>query len=376
MNQAVKALISVVIAVYFLGPAWGEQQAVTNPPEPVYGKIRFDLEKDLVLGSETDPDYLFYQVWDIKADEEGNMFVLDPNACRVREYDKRGRHLQSIGRQGEGPGEFSRPVTMYLDEAGRIYVLEMRKVHVFTPEGDFIKTVLSPSFMADCVPTGNGTLVMMGHMPGETGVSWGIRQVDDTGAVLKTVAEFPGNPFGQGGVVIHHDYTPELRISPWRDGGFVYGFTTEYKLHCCDASGTEVLVFGKDEPRHAVSRSEKNKILDEFTAKLSRAGETWSRGELERMANMPDHRPFFKGLKVDDAGRVYVQRLPSVMEQPEGVEFDVFSGRGRLLYSLTLPFVPVTVRSGFCYISESSEETGAVTVVRYRIRNWDSLKQK
>lgn len=376
MNQAVRTFTLVAIAACFLGPARGDQEVVTNPPEPLYGKIRFDLVTDLVLGSETDEDYLFYQVWDIKADDQGNIFIVDPNACRVRKYDKKGRLQLSIGRQGEGPGEFSRPVTMYLDEAGRIYVLEMRKAHVFTPEGDFVKTVLASSFMADCVPAGDGALVMMGYVPRETGINWGIRKVDDKGEVLKTVAEFPGNPFGQGGVVIHHDYTPELRISPWGRGGFIYGYTTEYKLYGCDASGTEVLVFEKDEPRQAVSRREKNEILDEFTASLSRAGEAWPRDELERMANMPDHRPFFKGLKVDDAGRVYVQRVPSVMESSEGEDYDVFSSQGRLLYSLTLPFAPVTIRSGFLYISDSSEETGAVTVVRYRIKNWSSLKKE
>lgn len=374
MSLIFRIFTLVFMIFWIFSPGRGEKQVVTNPAEPVYGEIRFDLEEDLVLGSETDPDYLFYQVWDIKADDQGNIYVLDPNACRIQKYDRQGRHLQTIGRQGEGPGEFSRPVTLYLDQAGQIYVLEMRKAHLFTPQGDFLRTVPSPSFMADCLPSGDGILVMMGYVARETGVNWGIRQLDKDGEVQKTIAEFPGNPFGRGGVVIHHDYTPELRIAPWGKGGFIYGYTTEYKLYGCDASGTTVLVFSKDEPRQTVSRREKNKILDEFTANLSRAGESWPREELERAANMPSHRPFFKGLQVDDAGRVYVQRLPSVLEKPQGVEFDMFSSQGRLLYSLTLPFAPVSIRSGNLYLSESSDETGAVRVIRYRIKNWETIK--
>ena len=34
-------------------------KVIKNPPEPLYGEIDFELEEDLVLGSEKDENYMF-----------------------------------------------------------------------------------------------------------------------------------------------------------------------------------------------------------------------------------------------------------------------------------------------------------------------------
>ena len=110
----------IFVLIVFSGAVFlvGQKQEfiINNPAEPQYGEIAFDLEEDLVLGNESDENYLFYRVWDIQADARGNIYVLDSGATRIQKYDKNGKYLQTIGRQGQGPGEFQRPIILIVDK--------------------------------------------------------------------------------------------------------------------------------------------------------------------------------------------------------------------------------------------------------------------
>jgi len=76
------------------------ESIIHNPPESLFGEITLEIEEDLILGSERDDNYLFYRVWDVQADAQGNIYVLDSGANRIQKYDKNGKYLRTIGRQG------------------------------------------------------------------------------------------------------------------------------------------------------------------------------------------------------------------------------------------------------------------------------------
>ena len=44
---------------------------------------------------------------DVAVDEKGHIYVLDYGSKEVRVFDREGRHLRNMARDGEGPGEFS-----------------------------------------------------------------------------------------------------------------------------------------------------------------------------------------------------------------------------------------------------------------------------
>ncbi len=97
-------------------------RVIENPDEPLYGHLSLDLEKDLNLGSEEDDAYLFYRIEDIGVDSQGNIYVLDIGNFRIQKYDDRGIHVRTIGRKGQGPGEFDTPYGMFLSVEDIIYV--------------------------------------------------------------------------------------------------------------------------------------------------------------------------------------------------------------------------------------------------------------
>jgi len=346
-------------------------KVIKNPSEPLYGEIELEIEEDLVLGSERDENYIFYRVWDIAVNDQGDIYVLDSGKYRIQKYDKDGHYHQSIGRQGQGPGEFERPAGLYLDQKGNIYVLGLSKIHLFNPKGEFIKSLVPQGFITAFVPDGEGNIIAASYVRAERMRNFGVLIMNQDGEVSKKIAEFPGIPVIKGGWTFAHDYTPLLRIAAVGNKGFVYGYPLEYKLYRADWSGENILIVEKDEPYHALSRGERDKIINERLESIK-----WPKNVVEEALNLPKHRPFFNRILVDDKERIYVKKRKSILDEIEGEIFDIFGPDGYYLYSTKLSFTPLAIKGGYLYNTTFSEETGETKVIRYKIKNWDLIKQR
>ncbi len=105
---------------------WGSDKKIKLEQVKILGKL--DTE---------DENFMFYRPEDIDTDNEGHIYVLDAGNHRIQKYDREGKYLLTIGRPGQGPGEFSRPVNLEVDDEGNVYVLDVgnRRIQVFNPEG-------------------------------------------------------------------------------------------------------------------------------------------------------------------------------------------------------------------------------------------------
>lgn len=73
----------------------------------------------------------------------GRIYVVDTDAHTVYRYDTAGKRIGSIGRKGDGAGEFYYPTYAFVDAQGNLYVTDFMnfRVQVFSPEGTFLKTI-------------------------------------------------------------------------------------------------------------------------------------------------------------------------------------------------------------------------------------------
>jgi hypothetical protein len=363
----------MVIVLSLMTGLVSSAQTVRNPAEPHYGELAIELEEDLVLGSEKYDNYLFYRVWDIQADDQGNIYVLDSGAHRIQKYDKNGKYLCTLGRKGQGPGEFELPILLTFDKNGNLYVGEMAKIHAFDPDGKFVGVTKIPFFYTNFCPDGEGNFAITGRITTEEAQNLGVLIIDSEGKTHKKIAEFPGLPVHETGTTVSHPYSPEIRLAAMIDKGFVYGYNLEYKLYIAAWSGRPFMCVEKEEPAQVISRKEKNRILSDLAENTKKAELGWSKSLIEKMANIPRHRPFFDRILVDDKGRIYVRRRRSVLEENAGMRFDIFGNDGHYLYTTGLPFVPACIKDGFMYNTTYSENTGEMKVIRYRIKNWDRI---
>ena len=75
-----------------------------NPKEPMYGEEALVLEEDLSIGESTaKSDYLFSSIRAITADDAGNIYVLDMKENHILAFDSAGQHLRTFGRQDRDP---------------------------------------------------------------------------------------------------------------------------------------------------------------------------------------------------------------------------------------------------------------------------------
>ena len=106
-------------------------------------------------------------------DAAGNLHVLDPDASQVVVVDSRGELVRTVGRKGEGPGEFIRPIELGVWRDGRFVVMDPghQAFQIFGPDGElerFVKTGREPifvRFLATRVDPREDAMIVQGPPP-------------------------------------------------------------------------------------------------------------------------------------------------------------------------------------------------------------------
>lgn len=98
------------------------------------------------IGSVDDPDFAFPRVMSLATGPDGHLYTTHFQETRVRRWTRDGMPAGTIGREGEGPGEFSRPSLLGFF-GDTLWVMDSRlyRVTYFTPDGTVLGTV-SPSW--------------------------------------------------------------------------------------------------------------------------------------------------------------------------------------------------------------------------------------
>ncbi len=91
---------------------------------------------------------------------DGSIVAVDRTSAEVRIYDEAGKHLRSMGRHGEGPGEFSDPFLLWITAADTLWVGDYRpwRYNLFTPQGEFVRQVNLSPMLVDPPSSGGGVL--------------------------------------------------------------------------------------------------------------------------------------------------------------------------------------------------------------------------
>lgn len=348
-------------------------KVITNPEEPKYGDFSFDLQEDLVIGDAKDEDYFFYRVTDLKVDEDGNIYVCDGGNRRVLKYNNNGKYVKTIGRQGQGPGEYSFPSRLFLDDGGNPCVQGGRSFIYYDQDGNFQKQVKLKSFYSRILPGPQGTFLgtTQPSPRAEGGAKTSIVQIAENGESLRTIAEYPVEYSKSKKAFVLHWYTHRIAVSKRNKDGVYYGFSKDYRIHAADNMGKTVFSIVKEEDPTPISGEEKE--LTREKGLFAAIGTN----EPQEAIVFPGHRPFFSRFLTDDLGRLYVIRHRSILERDQSMRsVDVFSQDGFYLYSMKWPFIPSLIQDGFLYEVRENEETGDVKILRHKINNWPEFKEE
>ena len=377
-------LIGAALAAGLIVPAGQGQQAgwkgkimteegvrvVVNPAEPLYGEIKLDLVEEIRIGKEGDDRTQFYRIRDIAADPQGNIYVDDYSNGRVQVFDPQGGFLRTIGRPGQGPGEFENPTLIrFGGREGRLLVMDrFQRINLFDGQGLYIRSSMPERSFDNYFPdaadgfvavmrTGSGKDLTSGHA---------LCRLDANGKTRAVLAEFPSNLHmerrGEGTLVVTTGYEMTLYAAPLAGQGLVYGHSKDYELVVLGPEDRMVLVIRQDEPR------------PEFTSKEKK--------DLGRFPGLK-LKPYFFGILTDLEGRIYVQRNMNA-EGKKGYgpvattdkRYDVFGPEGTFLFRAALPPNTRVIRDGLVYSYFVDEDQGLEYAQRFRIKNYADLPVK
>jgi len=358
-------------------------KSIKNPEEPLYGEISLDLEEDLSIGREDDENCMFYDLISIAVDAEDNIFVLDRGNTRIQKYDRNGNYLQTIGRKGQGPGEFLDLRYMSdicLDAQDNLCVKDGRRLHIFDKNRNFKNVIrLSMNIVFPFGMTKDGNIQMQTISGTREKMSADIVLLNSEGKKIKTIASYPIHlpPRIRGRIRPYNQYNPGLILCLLSTGQGIYGYSQEYRLFVFDSSGELEYLIEKSESPRPIKKDERDKLIDRYmeSQRHREQGLKLSRGEVKKGYIFPGHRPFFKGIIKDDMDRIYVLRFRSPLDKEKYEKYDLFSREGYYLYKVIMPSIPFPVIKGrYIYTSQRDKDTGISRVIRYRIKNWDQIE--
>ncbi len=151
---------------------------------------------------------------------DGSVAVADDASSEVRIFDADGIHIRSMGREGEGPGEFDHLWFMWRLPGDTLWVGDYRpwRYHLYAVTGEHIRTVTMDPFYENRSRAGgvlangisiNVRLEQARRRDFRTPDMWHVEAHGPDGKLLGTLMTLPGRTFGRGSSGIFE--------SPWFD---------------------------------------------------------------------------------------------------------------------------------------------------------------
>jgi hypothetical protein len=110
---------------------------VLNPSQPLEQPAGLETRELWRIGGDDDDDVVFGVIDDVAMDDAGNVYLLDIQLSEVLVLTVDGEIIRTIGREGEGPGEFRRPNGLFVAPSGDIAVVQRMpgRIVLLTPDG-------------------------------------------------------------------------------------------------------------------------------------------------------------------------------------------------------------------------------------------------
>jgi hypothetical protein len=320
-----------------------------------------------------DTDSIFIsRVSGIAVADDRSLFLSDRSEAVIHVYDGAGEYRESIGRRGEGPGEFQTIVQPELSN-GNLFVLDLdqQRISVFDAENYTFRR----SFSLGDKEGIRGRPLSMELIPDERILALYSGSERDGNRLKRTetpaILDNEGNVISSGFVTLTENnrllvesngmfqifsmpFLGQHLVDVTGNGEIVTGFTDRFLLHYLSFNGDTLRSIYHDIAPPLLDRQ----------ALLNNMESEPIRRELSSM-DMPDTRQAFNSLRVDDENRLWVS---SPTEDTDVYTWRILADTGEMLSQFDKPASSSLqfVKDGFAYFLETDEETGVTDVVKYR----------
>ncbi len=327
-------------------------KTVRNPGFPKEGVVRYSLREELTIGGEGGgTESVLNRPQDVKIDSQGNIFVMDWGDVDIKVFSPAGLQLRTIGKKGQGPGEFDVPASFVISTADKIILLSGRQyqISVLDNQGTYLSGFKVDGFCQALGVDKNQRIYYSQLLTPEPIITEQYQRIENRMALFQ--ADYEGkNRIKLGeyldnlqlrkmtksneGSLIQSLTSREAYKTSWivgPDDHICLGYNRDYQLDVYDPEWKLLFRFGR-----------------EFTP-IRHPGYSPDRGHPEFYPAFSDWRKFF-----DERGNLWLEQY--VAEGVEDHVFDVFSPEGIYLKQVRVPETLFLVRGDKAYSIIRTEE--------------------
>ncbi len=322
---------------------------VTNPKEPIYSEDIFSLEEELTIGeAEGRDEYMFSDIRSMVVDEAGRIYVLDWKEIHVKVFDQNGAYIRIIGKKGQGPGEFITPSNVFITHQNELVVDDFgRRLAIFSLEGEFKENLqIAKIGLMRIDIDSEGNLVGISAVREEENPRYELKKFDSE---LNYLHSLDGSPL------------PDLNAFNPFMGIILSQIDNNDQVICGYPGNYEIKIFDKE----GILKRKIIKDYDPVEITEEEIGERTEGIPPEIKISIPKYHMAYSWFTSDDEGRIFV-RTHERVEEGEGYYYDVFDSEGKFIVKIPLKTRPYVLKKGKLFTVEEDEE-GYLMVKRYNV---------
>lgn len=317
------------------------------PPDGVMSKVNFKEEFSIGEG-EFDED-MFAELTSLDVDGNGNIYILDRKDKKVKIFDSSGKFVKKFGKEGQGPGEMSLPVSIQVTPSNELVIGDAanQRLMFFSLDGEFqreMSTALKAQGLVLPLFDSQGDIIgQQVVVTEESQILREVRKYDSELNSLFTITSIDITAIVQG------------KINPF-ELVFFYQLGKDNDIYCSNPNDYEIKVLNTDgelvkrilKDYDSVKVTEKDK--EEFFERVPEIA-----GPIKDRIEFPNVYPAYQNFTLDEERRLFVRTFEKGKEEGEFF-FDVFDVEGRYIAKIPFKGDPRVWKEKKLYAIEEDED--------------------
>ena len=409
-RKSAGTLVAAALLALDAGGAWAQGRIVRLPQadRPLAGTATQVFALGRAEGAEHE---MFGEVAGVVFDAQENLYVLDGQAKRVMVYDRAGRFIRQIGKEGQGPGELIAPMQMVVGADGTVIVSDLarRAYSLFRSDGTFLRNVtmegMMPEFGAPLRWHPRGGVVSTFREPPRDRIQPGTATITENtlplafqpiaGGAPTQLFSIPRTSTTQtsssapGQVMMRRTpppvFTPRVLFGTLPSGQTALSFTSGYTVRILDQNGQTLRYLQRPLRARLTTERDRERAREQERERMESGrgmmritmGGPGGGGTPPPAPRMPsveqrlaelrfaDTIPALQGLLVTPSGKLLVERTGVNVGDPGPV--DVITPAGQYLGTFTDSGLPDAISRGglAAYVEEDEDGVQRVVVRRF-----------